>query len=82
MCLESSSPSSPLSIPSKGMSDCGGRGFPKGMAKPAPLSPFDLTVKRVLSCSAPRSIVGDPVLPLDVECVWETCVYKCLQCVC
>ena len=52
------------------------------MAKPDPLPPFDLTFKRVLSCSLLYFFVGDPVFLLDVEYVPETFVYKCLQFVC
>ena len=58
-----------VDIPCKSMLDYAGR-FSKSMAKPAPLSPFDLTVKRVLSCSIPFFIVSDPVLQPNVEYVF------------
>ena len=58
-----------------------GRVFPKSMAKPAPLSPFDLTIKRVLPSASPYVFVGDPVLPSNVEYVLETSVHKaCCLC--
>ena len=50
--------------------------FCKSMAEPVPLPAFDLTVEGVLFCFAPYIFVGDPVLPLGVEYVLETSVYK------
>ena len=52
------------------------------MAKPAPLSPFGLTVLRVLSCCSQYLLVGESVLPLDMECILEASVYKGLVFVC
>ena len=64
----------PLWIPSTGMSDKAGRRFSKSMAKPAPLSPFDLTVKRDLSSSTPHFFLAGPALPLAAEYVLEASV--------
>ena len=51
----------------------------RSMSKPAPLSHFDLTARRVQPCSTPYFFVGDYVLPLDVGSVSETTVFKGLS---
>ena len=79
MCISRSALLLPLWIPAKGILlflDYIGRRFPNSMAKLVPVSSFDLTVNRVLSYSAPYFFVGDPVMPLSVEYVLETSVYK------
>ena len=45
--------------------------FFKSMVKEAPLSPVDLTVKRVMSSFAENLFAADPVMSPDVKYVSE-----------
>ena len=58
------------------------RGFVGVWPSQPPLSSFDQTVKRVLSGSPPYFVVGDPLLPLDVEYISQISVCKGLLFVC
>ena len=51
-------------------------GFPKGMAKAAPPSPLDLTIKNYLACSSSYFFDNYPVWPLSVEYALKTSVHK------